>query len=305
MSSQFTKSTRLRYWLETLLVTLSYRLSALFSMATASAIGGFIAEKIGPCLRRTSIARKNIKMAMPEMDDNQIDRIIKGMWNNIGRTLAEFPHIGKLDARSFDQIVEFEGLEHVVSANRLNTGNIFFTGHLANWEIAAKAFALKGYPFTVVIKQANNPGLVKIIRKLRANYCAGSIAKGQSGARQLLKSLKNRERIGIFVDQKMNNGIKASFFGLEAMTAPAVASLALKYEYPVLPVRIVRLDNLKYRVSVFPPLLLQRSDDNNKDLLAAMNNINWILESWIREYPAQWFWIHNRWPDHVMKRGIK
>jgi len=288
-------STRIRYILETLLVTLAYRIAGALSIARASALGGKLLEKIGPHLRRTDIARNNIIKAMPELNNNQIDEIIKGMWNNLGRTLAEFPHMGKLDADTFTQLVEFNGLEHIVSANSLNKGCIYFTGHLANWEIAAKAFSLHGYPFTVVIREANNVGLVKIIKKLRASYQAGSIAKSQSGARQLVLALKNRERIGIFIDQKFNNGIKAQFFGRDAMTAPSVASLALKYGYPVIPVRVIRQDNVKFKVLVYPPLELSRSGNNNQDILDTMNKINLILEGWIREHPEQWFWIHNRW----------
>jgi KDO2-lipid IV(A) lauroyltransferase len=298
-------STRIRYLLETLLVTLAYRITGAFSMPTASELGGKLLEKIGPYLRRTGIARNNIKQAMPELNDNQIEQIIKGMWNNLGRTLAEFPHIGKLDADTFNQLVEFDGFEHIVAANSLNKGCIYFTGHLANWEIAAKAFALHGYPFTVVIREANNPGLVKIIKKLRASYQAGSISKSQSGARQLIHALKNRERIGIFVDQKFNNGIKTQFFGREAMTAPSVASLALKYRYPVIPVRVIRQDKTKFKVSVYPPLQLTKSGNNNEDILDATNQINLILEGWIRDHPEQWFWIHNRWINSTEKKQAR
>jgi len=294
MPSQ-TLTTRIRYCFETILVTLAYQFSCILPMTTASRAGAIVGKTIGPYLRRTEIARKNIRMAMPEMSDNQIEQVIKGMWNNLGRTLLEFPHIGKLDTSGFRDIVEFEGLEHVLSADSEGKGCIYFTGHLANWEIAAKAFAVNGYPLTVVIREANNPGIVRIIKKLRENYQAGSISKGQSGARQMVNALKAGERIGIFVDQKMNNGIKTRFFGHDAMSASAIASLALKYDYPVIPVRVIRKNNSKFKVCVLPPVQLVRSGDNNRDIPEYMNKINLILEGWIREYPDQWYWIHNRW----------
>jgi KDO2-lipid IV(A) lauroyltransferase len=289
--------TRMRYHAEAMAVTLCYGLLRLLSIQTASAVGGFVARSIGPHLRRTHTARRNIKRTMPVLPEHATDKLIKNMWDNIGRTLAEFPHIGGLDAGDFANLVSFEGREYVEAASHCQRGSIYFTGHLANWEMAAKAFKMSGHPLSVVVRRGNNPGLEKIVQDLREGYRANLIPKGQSGARQMIQSLKNGERVGIFVDQKMNDGIKTSFFGLPAMTAPAIARLALKYNYPVFPTRTVRVDGPKHKVIVYPPISITRTGNTEQDVLNIMNNINLILEEWIREYPEQWFWIHNRWQE--------
>ena len=288
---------KIRYYIEAASVRMVYCLFRMLSVYTASELGGYLARTIGPYLHRSKIARSNIKKAMPELGNDEIDRIIKGMWDNLGRTLAEFPHMDGLDPETFDKLVVFEGLENIVDACRFKRGSIYFTGHLANWEMTAKSFTVNGHPLTVVVRRGNNPGLEKIVQELRTGYQLNTIPKGQSGARQMLRALKNGKCVGIFIDQKMNDGIKTRFFGLDAMTAPAIARLALKYDYPVLPTRTVRLDGPRHKVTIFPPIRVSRTGDMDKDVVDVMNNINLIMEGWIREHPEQWFWIHNRWHE--------
>jgi KDO2-lipid IV(A) lauroyltransferase len=101
----------------------------------------------------------------------------------------------------------------------------------------------------------------------------------------------------MLVDQKMNDGIAVPFFGRDAMTAPAIAELALRYDCTVLPARVERLPGAKFHVTVFPPHPLPTSGDKAADVLALMTTINATLEGWIRERPGHWFWLHRRWPD--------
>ncbi len=123
------------------------------------------------------------------------------------------------------------------------------------------------------------------------------IAKGPQGARRLLSLLKDGGHLGILVDQKMNDGIAAPFFGRDAMTAPALAQFALKFQCPVVPVQAVRMDGAHFRVIHHPPLEITPTGDTRADAAAIMERVNEMLESWIREHPEQWLWVHNRWPD--------
>jgi KDO2-lipid IV(A) lauroyltransferase len=101
----------------------------------------------------------------------------------------------------------------------------------------------------------------------------------------------------MLVDQKLNDGIAVPFFGRDAMTAPALARLALRFGSPVLPVRVERLPRARFRVVVEPPIRYQRSGDAARDTLALMTQVNQVLERWIRAKPDHWFWLHRRWPD--------
>ena len=100
----------------------------------------------------------------------------------------------------------------------------------------------------------------------------------------------------MLVDQKMNDGIAVPFFGMESMTAPAIAQLALRLDCPVVPVRVKRLKGAYFQVIVKPPISFAPTGDLQADILAFMTIVNLEIESWIRDTPDQWLWLHNRWP---------
>jgi KDO2-lipid IV(A) lauroyltransferase len=101
----------------------------------------------------------------------------------------------------------------------------------------------------------------------------------------------------MLADQKMNDGIPVPFFGHPAMTATALAALALRFDCDVLPARVVRLAGARFRVTVFPPLPLPRSGERHTDAAALMTRVNETLEAWIRERLEQWLWLHRRSAD--------
>jgi Kdo2-lipid IVA lauroyltransferase/acyltransferase len=116
------------------------------------------------------------------------------------------------------------------------------------------------------------------------------------GAVKIARAIKNNEAIAMLVDQKMNDGIPVPFFGLTAMTAPAIAELALRYDAPIIPARVIRIKGANFETIIYPPLVYTKTGDKGKDVYNIMLTINQMLESWIREHPEQWFWVHKRWP---------
>jgi KDO2-lipid IV(A) lauroyltransferase len=286
---------RLRYGLESLLVKVCYFILSRLPYPTASAAGGYLAAKFGPLLNRSTVAKTNLHLAMPELTPQRIQVIVQEMWNNLGRTFAEFPHISRMSPEEMSNYIELEGTEHVIQAASHPNGNIYFTGHLGNWELAAKCLSDLGKPVSSIYRKGNNPGLGSLIEDMRSHYVSSAIPKGQSGSREILEILKDGGRIGMLVDQKMNDGIPASFFGRPAMTAPAIARLALKYRCPVLPIRVVRVSGAHFKIRVSPPIEINDTGNPEQDTIRIMDNINQILETWIREYPGQWIWLHNRW----------
>src|SRR6185437_12707464 len=123
------------------------------------------------------------------------------------------------------------------------------------------------------------------------------IPKGALGSRRAVAALRRGGHLSMLADQKLNDGIAVPFFGRPAMTAPALASLALHYDCAVLPARVERLGGARFRLTIHPPLQMPRSGDRAADAAALMAAVNATLESWIRERPEQWFWLHRRWPD--------
>lgn len=268
-------------------------LFGLLPVGMASAIGGWLGRTFGPFIGVTSIARRNLAHAMPELQKKQTDAIIRGMWDNLGRTVAEFPHVARMD---FHDLAEIEGAEHIINATKSKHSCIFFSGHLANWELMPKAGAAYGGKLMLVYRQANNTLVDAIISKNRDFYQEGMIPKGKTGAKKLVKDIKNGHNIGMLVDQKMNDGIAVPFFGQQAMTAPAIATLALKQGCTLIPSKVVRLKGAHFKVTIYPPMELVKTGDMERDILTVMTDINAMMESWIRENPAQWLWVHKRWP---------
>ncbi len=262
----------------------------------ASAVGGWLARTIGPRIGISRRARRNLERAFPDRTRAEIDAIIVDMWDNLGRVAAELPHVSRLDPFANDGRFELCGFARVDTAKALGKPMIFFAGHLANWEIPAMVGRRYGVPAHLIYRPANNPWIDELYREGR-EFAHVLIAKGAVGARLAIEALKNGQPLGLLIDQKMNDGIAVPFFGRDAMTAPALGSLALRFDCTVLPVQVERLGGARFRVTIHPPLELARSGDRQQDIYETMRRANALLEDWIRQRPGQWLWLHRRWPD--------
>jgi KDO2-lipid IV(A) lauroyltransferase len=218
------------------------------------------------------------------------------MWDNLGRVAAEYPHLRSIRVFEPDGRVETRGFENVDRARAAGRRMIFFSGHLANWEIAALAAGQYGIDIAQIYRAANNPRVDRLVARLRGEI-GELIPKGRVGSRRAVAALRRGGHLSMLVDQKLNDGIAVPFFGRAAMTAPALALLALHYDCDVLPARVERLGGARFRLTIHPPLPLVKSGDHHADVLALMVTVNATLEGWIRERPEQWFWLHRRWPD--------
>jgi KDO2-lipid IV(A) lauroyltransferase len=262
----------------------------------ASAVGAALARRIGPLLGVSRHARRNLGRAFPELSETEIRRLVVGMWDNLGRIAAEYPHLRKISIFEPGGRVETHGFEHVDRAVAAGRQMIVFSGHIANWEIGMLAGVQHGISVAQIYRALNNPLMDRMIARFRGDRCE-LIPKGAIAARRAIAALRRGAHLGLLADQKMNDGIPVPFFGRPAMTAPALAVLALRFDCDVLPLRVERLGGVRFRVTVFPPLSLPRSGDPHADAAALMSRVNTILEAWIRDRPEQWLWLHQRWPD--------
>jgi len=283
--------------IEAAAVRLFLALFAMLPLDRASAVGGWLARMIGPRLAVSRVARRNLGHAFPDKSAAEIGAIVVGMWDNLGRVAAEYPHLGKIDVTDPEGRVEVVGVEHVERLRDDDMCGIFVSAHLGNWEIASLGAIQNGVPLTQIYRAANNPYIEPLLRRLRAPVGGANFPKGAAGAKQLIKALRRGDHLGMMIDQKLNEGIAVPFFGRHAMTAPAPAQLALKFGCPIVPARVERLEGAHFRLTVYPPLNLAVSGDRQADLAAAMGRINALIEDWIRARPEQWLWLHRRWPD--------
>jgi KDO2-lipid IV(A) lauroyltransferase len=276
---------------------LVFKLLGLLPLDTASDLGGWIARAIGPRLGASKRARINLRCAMPELDDTRIERIVVGMWDNLGRVVAEYPHLGEIKLYEPGGRVAVERFTEIVGARTPETRFIFFSAHFGNWEIATAAATQAGLDVLEIYRAANNPIVDRIINNARSVIGSKLARKGTEAARAAVGAMQSGQHICLLVDQKMNDGIAVPFFGRNAMTAPALARLALRYNCTVVPCRIERIAGARFRFVAETPLALPHSGDLQADTLALMTAVNAAVERWVRERPEQWFWLHRRWPD--------
>jgi Kdo2-lipid IVA lauroyltransferase/acyltransferase len=261
----------------------------------ASALGGYIGRLIGPRLGVSRRALGNLRRAMPENSDGENRRILCGMWDNLGRSVAEYPHLGRICGEECHrvEIVNVAAVQELLSAGR---PVIVFGGHFANWEIGPTTIhRLMGPSLLSVYRAANNRWVDGLLRRRLRARCA--VAKGAAGGRDLLRHLRCGGHVAMLVDQKQNDGIAVPFFGRDAMTAPAIARIGLRFGCPLLPIAVERLSGAQFRVTVMPALNLAATGNVALDVLAAMTRVNVLIEDWIRARPEQWLWVHRRWPQ--------
>lgn len=281
---------------------LAIALGAFFKLVgvdAASAIAGGFTRSVGPMIGPiTSRARTNLTIAYPGMTAADAEAIIKDVWENLGRTTAEFAHLEKFDPDAADPRVEIIGREKIEEIVAGDRPAIFVSGHFANWEVMSIVLHALGLDYGVIYRAANNPLIDRLIIAKRARVMSRrQIPKGKRGGRDMIAALKAGASLALLVDQKLTSGgIPSPFFGKEAMTAPAAARLALKFSAPVIPLEVERLSGARFRVTAHEAIEFQESGDINADTKRLTDRINLELEKMIRRRPGQWLWLHRRWP---------
>lgn len=275
-----------RYLIEALLVYFLMAVFRLLPVETASSLGGFIGRNVAGRLLVNRKASRHIENCLHTSPD-ETHRIVVGMWDNLGRILAEYAHLPEI----FTNRTELVGTEYLGDmATSPHKPAIFFSGHLANWETAAASVRPLGIDVDLIYRPPNNPYVQKLLDNCRSmEGRLRTYPKSAQGMRQVMAALKDGRRIGILIDQKYNQGVEATFFGQPAMTSLAFIQLAKKFNCPLIPSRVERLEGARFRVTFFPPL------DLSKDDMTLLNEAHSYLESWIRERPSQWLWLHKRW----------
>ncbi|MBI4969299.1 MAG: lauroyl acyltransferase [Rhodospirillales bacterium] len=287
----------LGYPLEGLGAALLYGLLTILPTDAASALGGWFGRSFGPWIPLSNRARGNLRAAFPEKGPAEIEALVKAMWDNLGRTIGEYPHLDDIDFSGADGRIVYHGLEHVDALRDDGQPGIFFAAHLANWEICSCITTERGLPLMRIYRAANNPLVEWIFRAGRKNILGKLVPKGADGGRQLIAEMREGGHIGLLVDQKMNDGIPVPFFGRPAMTAAALARLAIRFGCPLVGCQMVRKKGARFEAFFTPPFTFPTTGDTEADLLAAMTEVNRIIEGWVRQNPAQWLWLHRRWPD--------
>lgn len=272
-----------------------------FSFDQISAFGGWIVGLIGPLTSKQNIAKKGLEIAFPDAPPAEIKRLLKAQWNNTGRTFAEFPILHKLNAKQAGRITVVGG-DKLKARIRNGEPAVFISGHFANWEIMPLVLTQWGLPIQITYRPINNPHIDKRVRSQREAYGTKFLVpkSGPKGARQLLDALKAGESIALMNDQKFNQGMAVSFFGVDAMTAPGPTRLAIGAKAPLIPLTVIR-DKARFTVTIHDPIDIDYDGERGASVRAGVLKINEFVEDRIKEKPDQWFWVHRRWPKDLYK----
>ncbi len=272
------------------------RLFGALPLDRASAVGGWLTRQIGPRLPVHRIAERNLRRALPELDEGEVRRTLAAMWDNLGRVAGEYPHLAALVAdEERVQVVDDSGV--LAALDKGEAGGILISAHFGNWELCPVPALRAGLPLSVFHRALNNPYSNVVIQELRRPLVTGRfLPKGRKGALAAMSLLKGGQFVGLLVDQKENDGIPAEFFGREAMTTLAPAVFHQRYEAPVAAARVERLKGARFRIVVeWVPMV--DTGDRAADVAANTRRINALFEDWIRARPDLWFWPHRRWPN--------
>lgn len=267
---------------------------------TASNLGGWIGRNIANRMGASRKAHKNLRLVYPHKSEDEIKEITKDMWDNLGRNAAETAHLKKLYTAENKKRVEVINEDYLMDAYKQQKGVLIVGAHLANWEIGGLICKANNIPTSAIYRPPNNPHVDKLIKHIRESTTFTLLPKGPQGARGILRELKQKNAVGLLVDQKMNEGINIPLFGLDAMTAPAVAIMAIRTGCIILPAQTIRTRGAHFKMVFHPPIQVDANPANQEtETLRVMTEINGMIETWIQAYPSQWLWLHRRFTNEV------
>ena len=267
---------------------------------SADFAGGFM-RRVGPFLPEHRIGRNNLRAAYPQKSHAEIEQILAGVWDNLGRVAAEFAHLDEFYAaytQSAPQIIGLspETSERAARIRKNGKAVIGFAAHLANWEVSALAVKALGFDSAVLYRRPNISVVSDVIVKLRAPLMGQLIPTGLDAPVKMARLLETGTNVGMLVDQHFSKGVDVIFFGRWCKANPLIAMIARQTECPIHGLRAVRLpDGNSFWGEITDEIPPARDADGRIDVKGTMQAITSVIEGWVREHPEQWLWLHRRW----------
>jgi KDO2-lipid IV(A) lauroyltransferase len=256
---------------------------------------GAVAHAVLPHLRRH--AEANLRLAFPQMEDEERARIKRGTFRNLGRLLGEVSQFPRLRRSNIESVVRYVGLENYLNAVAMGRGVILLTGHIGAWELSVFAHSIYGHPMSFLARRVDNPLVERMAQAERTRFGNRSIDKKNS-VREVMKTLKGGGVVGILADLNASReeGVFCDFFGIPACTTAGVATLALRTGAVVLPGYVVWDETARiHRLHFEAPIETINTGNRDEDVQTNTARYTKVIESIVRRHPDQWLWIHRRW----------
>ena len=282
----------IKYFLQYCFVVIFFSVFKILGPALSSNLGGKLFEVIGPIFRSKNIIKKNLKIAMTNIGSEEITKISKLMWNNYGRVFAEYMFIKDFRFNKLGSNIKVEGQDILENLKKTNQSAIFISGHFANFELMAMHIEKSGLDLCAIYRPLNNIFINKIMERIRKKYiCKNQIRKGIGGVKNLINFTKKNYSTALMIDQRVSEGTLSNFFNKKAYTTTMPAQLVKKFNMPIIPVYIERLNGLKFKIKICKPLYFEE----NSSIQYITDELNLILQEMVKLNPYQWIWSHNRW----------
>jgi KDO2-lipid IV(A) lauroyltransferase len=264
--------------------------------------GAALMRRVGPLLREHRIGRANLRAAYPDKSDAEIEAILRGVWDNLGRVGAEFAHLDRMWGRLIGEqpmrIAERnDSIARLFALRDDGKPALIFSAHLANWELSALVAAGLGLDTTVLYRRPNLAAVADAVVKLRAGCMGKLIPTSIEAPAKLAQVLEAGGHVALLVDQYNVQGVDVTFFGRRTKANPTLARLARLVECPIHGSRVIRLPGHRFEVELTPAIAPARDASGRIDVAATMQIVTSVVEGWIREHPEQWLWVHRRWRD--------
>ena len=278
-------------------------IAALFRYApidAASDFGGRVLKLLGPLTSVHKTVLRNLRLAFPEWDEAARRKLAVAQWENVGRMAVEMFMMPRIVADP--SRIERVNFSRVLDLALVGKPVIGITGHFSNFEVMAAALLANGLEGQLAYRPTNNPYVDARIRKSRLAYGLRlSVTKGLEGGRELMAHLARGSSIGVLIDQKYREGPAIPFFGHPANTQPVAVRWALRFGLNLQTMSVQRIKGARFRVIVHDEIVIENTGCKQADLEAGLRKINAFVEERIRERPAEYWWVHRRWPDEVYK----
>ena len=256
----------------------------------------------GPWLPEHKVGRANLAAAFPDKSTQEIDAILSGVWENLGRVGAEFAHLDRMTVLDFehggdaDVTYDRASFERFLAIRDSGKPNLVFAAHLANWEVPAIAPPAYNVRSNLLYRRPNIGAVSDAVIAMRAGCMGNLIAAGLDAPIRCANALERGEHVGMLVDQHFVKGVDVVFFGRWAKANPLIAQLARHTECAIRGVRVVRRpDGNSFWGELTDEIAPARDAEGRIDIQGTMQVITGIVEGWVREHPEQWLWLHRRW----------
>jgi KDO2-lipid IV(A) lauroyltransferase len=277
------------------------RATRYFDPVNTADMFGRITRLIAPVMREQKIGRANLTAAFPEKPAEEIEAILAGVWDNLGRVGAEFAHLDHVweydRTHPEESRIEIQERTHELFAQLRLDGKpaLIFAAHLGNWELPALAAVAHGLDAAILYRRPNIASADRIIQEMRQVKMGTLIPAGRDAPLRLAEALQKGQHVAMLVDQYLTGGVEVTFFGRKTRANPMLARLLRQVECPVHGVRIIRLPGHRFRGELSEEVKPVRDAAGQIDIQGTTQAVTSVIEGWIREYPDQWLWLHRRW----------